>query len=130
MEVQGQLESSLTPQVRYTDTAKANLGFQNLMFKNVPMMWDFACSGGTEGTVSETSASYYGLNSKYVGLKIHADRNFKQSGFTDNLTGSVGATGASAADALDARVSFITTYGNQVTRNRSRLFKLLNVTAA
>ena len=126
----GLYESSLTPQVRYTDTAKANLGFQNLMFKNVPMMWDFACSGGTEGTVSETSASYYGLNSKYVGLKIHADRNFKQSGFTDNLTGSVGATGASAADALDARVSFITTYGNQVTRNRSRLFKLLNVTAA
>ena len=46
----GFYESTLTPQVRYTDTAKANLGFQNLMFKNVPMFWDFDCSGaGTDG---------------------------------------------------------------------------------
>ncbi|HEY0722852.1 MAG TPA: phage major capsid protein, partial [Pyrinomonadaceae bacterium] len=33
-------EASLTPQVRYTDTSKANLGFQNLMFKQVPLFWD------------------------------------------------------------------------------------------
>tara|TARA_R110000803_G_scaffold23928_2_gene58256 strand:+ start:1550 stop:2614 length:1065 start_codon:yes stop_codon:yes gene_type:complete len=132
----GLYESSLTPQVRYTDTKKANLGFQNLMFKNVPMMWDFQCSGGTEGTVSDTSASFYGLNSKYVGLKLHADRNFSQSPFTDNLSGSLGAPasgagiGSASGNALDARVSFITTFGNHVTRNRRRLFKLLNVTAA
>lgn len=123
-------ESSLTPQVRYTDTSKANLGFQNLMFKNVPMMWDFQCSGGTEGTVAEDSASFYGINSKYMGLKLHSDRNFKQSPFTDNLSGSVGATGASAANALDARVSFITTFGNHCTRNRRRNFKLTGVTGA
>ncbi len=131
----GFYESTLTPQVRYTDVAKANLGFQNLMFKNVPMMWDFQCSGGTEGTVATDSASFYGLNSKYVGLKIHSDRNFKQSPFTDNLSGSVGSTnsagiGAASANALDARVSFITTYGNHVTRNRRRLWKLTGVTEA
>lgn len=129
-------ESSLTPQVRYTDTKKANLGFQNLMFKNVPMMWDFQCSGGTEGTVAEDSASFYGINSKYVGLKLHADRNFSQSPFTENLSGSLGAPasgagiGSASGNALDARVSFITTFGNQCVRNRRRLFKLLNVTAA
>ena len=129
-------ESSLTPQVRYTDTSKANLGFQNLMFKNVPMMWDFQCSGGTEGTVSDASASFYGINSKYVGLKLHSDRNFKQSPFTDNMTGSLGAPasgagiGSASGNTLDARVSFITTFGNHTTRNRRRLFKLLNVTAA
>ena len=131
----GFYESTLTPQVRYTDVEKANLGFQNLMFKNVPMMWDFQCSGGTEGTVATDSASFYGLNSKYIGLKLHSDRNFKQSPFTDNLSGSVASTasagiGAASANALDARVSFITTYGNHVTRNRRRLWKLTGVTEA
>ena len=135
----GLYESTLTPQVRYTDTSKANLGFQNLMFKDVPMMWDFQCPGvvtGTGasqvGTTSSSSACYFGLNSKYIGLKIHSERNFKQSPFTDNLSGSVASTapagvGAASATALDARVSFITTYGNQTTRNRRRLWKLVNV---
>jgi len=127
----GFYESTLTPQVRYTDTAKANLGFQNLMFKNVPMFWDFDCSGGTEGTVSDVSASFYGLNSKYIGVAIHSDRNFKQSSFTDNLSGSVTQGGGSAtASALDARVSFITTYGEHTTRNRRRNFKITGVTEA
>ncbi len=132
----GFYESTLTPQVRYTDTDKANLGFQNLMFKDVPMMWDFQCSGGTEGTTATDSASFYGLNSKYVGLKIHKDRNFAQSPFTDNLTGTAGAVasgagiGNASANALDARVSFITTYGNHVVRNRRRLWKLTGVTEA
>ena len=75
------------------------------------------------------SACYYGLNSKYVGLAIHSDRNFKQSKFTDNLSGSVTEGGGSAtASALDARVSFITTFGNQTVRNRRRLWKVTNVT--
>lgn len=131
----GFYESTLTPQVRYTDTTKANLGFQNLMFKNVPIFWDFDCSGGTEGTRATDSASFYGLNSKYIGLVLHKDRNFKQSPFTDNLTGSVSSSatagvGAASAFALDARVSFITTYGNHTTRNRRRLWKLTGVTEA
>jgi hypothetical protein len=126
----GFYESTLTPQVRYTDTKKANLGFQNLMYKNVPIFQDPDCSGGTEGTLSLTSATYYGINSKYVGLVIHSDRNFKQSKFTDNLAGSVtegGGSGVATASALDARVSFITTFGNQITRARRRLFKITGV---
>ena len=120
-------EASLTPQVRYTDTSKANLGFQNLMFKNVPLYWDPDCPAGT----------VLGLNSKYVGLTIHSDRNFKQSPFTANLSGSVastanpnpGATAAApAANAIDARVSFITTYGNTTTRQRRRNFKITGAT--
>ena len=116
-------EASLTPQVRYTDTSKANLGFQNLMFKNVPFFWDPDAPAGT----------ILGLNSKYIGLTIHSDRNFKQSPFTANLAGSVASTanpnpGASAAapaaNAIDARVSFITTYGNTTTRQRRRNFKI------
>jgi hypothetical protein len=120
-------EGSLTPQVRYTDTSKANLGFQNLLFKNVPLYWDPDAPSGTA----------LGLNSKYVGLTIHSDRNFSQSPFTSNLSGSVssnananpGATAASpAAYAIDARVSFITTYGNFTTRQRRRNFKITGAT--
>lgn len=127
-------ESTLTPQVRYTDTAKANLGFQNLLFKDVPIMWDFqAPEGDGTPTVSNTSsAMFFGLNSKYVGLKIHSDRNFKQSPFSDNLSGSVASAHATsgATSAVDARVSFITTYGNSIIRNRRRCFKLTGVSEA
>jgi hypothetical protein len=116
-------EASLTPQVRYTDTSKANLGFQNLLFKNVPLYWDPDCPDGTA----------LGLNSKYIGLTLHSDRNFAQSPFTSNLSGSVASTpsanpgavpAAPAANAIDARVSFITTYGNTTTRQRRRNFKV------
>lgn len=118
-------ESTLTPQVRYTDTNKANLGFRNLLFENVPIMWDSDCPAGL----------VLGINSKYVGLAIHRDRNFEQSPFTDNLTGSVAGLGgagigSASATALDARVSFITTYGNTTVRNRRRLFKLTGVAQA
>lgn len=134
----GFYESTLTPQVRYTDVEKANLGFQNLLFKNVPIFWDFQCSGGTEGTTATDSASFYGLNSKYIGMVIHSDRDFSQSPFTPNLSGSFGAdtTGFTppatgiAGTGLDARVSYITTYGNHTTRNRRRLFKITGVEEA
>lgn len=119
----GFYESTLTPQVRYTDVDKANLGFQNLMFKNVPLFWDFQAPDGV----------MLGLNSKYVGLAIHSDRNFSQSSFTDNLSGSTSGsdgTGGVNASGLDARVSYITTYGNSTIRNRRRCFKLTGIAAA
>ena len=129
-------EGSLTPQVRYTDTSKANLGFQNLMFKNVPLYYDPDCPAGC--------ALF--LNNKYIGLTLHSDRNFKQSPFSGNLgsgdgldnatsnprTGGVAPTSVAvpAGSMLDARVSFITTFGNSTVRNRRRLAKLTGVTMA
>ena len=115
-------ESTLTPQVRYTDTSKANLGFQNLMYKGVPMYWDFDAPSGT----------IVGLNSKYIGLVFHSDRYFKQSPFSANLSGSVSSAHATsgATAAVDARVSFITCYGNLTTRNRRRMFRLHTISEA
>lgn len=127
-------EASLTPQVRYTDTSKANLGFQNLMFKDIPIYFDPDCPAGT----------VLFLNNKYIGMTIHKDRNFKQSPFTSglggggldtataNAAGTVpdGAFAGGAGFGLDARVSFITTYGNTTVRNRRRLAKLTGVTSA
>lgn len=120
-------EASLTPQVRYTDTSKANLGFSNLMFKNVPFFWD---PDAPDGTI-------LGLDPDTIGLTLHSDRNFKQSPFTSNLSGSVASTAnanpgatpaAPAATALDARVSFITTFGNTTVRERRRNFRIHTAT--
>lgn len=119
-------ESTLTPQVRYTDTNKANLGFRNLLFENVPIMWDSECPAGV----------MLGLNTDTVGLVIHRDRNFAHSPFTDNLAGKAGTLaavnagagmGVPSADVIDARVAFITTFGNSTINNRRRNFKLTNV---
>ena len=133
----GLYEGTLTPQVRYTDTAKANLGFQNLMFKNVPMFWDFDCPGADNDagvtTVQAAQACYIGLSSKYVGIVCHSDRDMTQSPFTDNLAGNTGGTGVAsgvgtaATHSIDARVSYNTTYGNTTIRNRRRCFKVRNV---
>lgn len=114
-------ESTLTPQVRYTDTTKANLGFQNLMFKNVPFYWDFDVADGT----------VFGLNSEYIGLVFHSDRYFKQSPFSAGLGGTNTAHATSGAGAaVDARYSFITLYGNLTISNRKRHFKMHTVSEA
>ena len=115
-------ESTLTPQVRYTDTKTANLGFMNLLFKQTPVYWDFDCPTGV----------MYGLNSKYVGMVIHSQRNFAQTPFSKGLSESLASAHATSglASAVDARYSFITTYGNMTIRNRRRHFKLTGVAEA
>ena len=115
-------ESTLTPQVRYTDTKTANLGFMNLLFKQTPIYWDFDCPVGV----------VYGINSKYVGMVIHSSRNFAQTPFSKGLSGNMASANATSgqASSVDARYSFITTYGNMTTRNRRRNFKLENVSEA
>ena len=76
----------------------------------------------------ELPLDYTGLA---IGLKLHKDRNFAQSSFTDNLSGSTGASpGTGTAEGLDARISYITTFGNHCVRNRRRLWKLTGVTEA
>ena len=115
-------ESTLTPQVRYTDTKSANLGFMNLLFKQTPVYWDFDCPAGV----------MYGINSKYVGLVFHSSRFFAQTPFSKGLSETLASAHATSglASAVDARYSFITAYGNLTTRQRRRHFKLTGVTAA
>lgn len=114
-------ESTLTPQVRYTDTKTANLGFMNLLFKQTPVYWDFDCPAGV----------MYGLNSKYVGMVLHSQRNFAQTPFSKGLSETLASAHATSglASAVDARYSFITTYGNMTVRQRRRHFKLTGIAA-
>jgi len=115
-------ESTLTPQVRYTDTKSANLGFMNLLFKQTPVYWDFDCPAGL----------MYGINSKYIGLVFHSSRFFAQTPFSKGLSESIASAHATSglASAVDARYSFITAYGNLTTRQRRRHFKLTGIAAA
>jgi hypothetical protein len=115
-------ESTLTPQVRYTDTKSANLGFMNLLFKQTPIYWDFDCPPGVA----------YGINSKYIGLVFHSSRYFAQTPFSKGLSESIASAHATTglASAVDARYSFITAYGNLTTRQRRRHFKLTGISEA
>lgn len=106
-------ESGLLPQVRYRDVKSANAGFDNLMFKGVPMFWDFDCPDGT----------VYGINSKYLTIVGHSNRWFKQTPFSQGLSSEQGGVGT----VVDARYSFITAYMQLTIRNRRRQFKLENI---
>lgn len=64
-------ESLLQPQLRYSDAKVADAGFQNLIFKSVPIVWDPDCQAGT----------LYMLNSKYVNVVVDDNVWMKSSPF-------------------------------------------------
>ena len=99
-------ESLLQPQLRYTDTKTADSGFQNLLFKAAPVVYDVDCPSGT----------VYFLNSKYLTLVGHSGKWFSQTDFV-------------RPENLDARYALIMCYGNLTCRNRNKQGKLTGRTA-
>ena len=99
-------ESLLQPQLRYTDTKTADAGFQNLLFKSAPIMYDVHCNAGT----------MFFLNSKYIKLVGHSDKWFAQTDFV-------------RPENQDARFALIMCYGNLVVSNRAKQGKLTAKTA-
>ena len=99
-------EALLQPNLRYTDTKTADAGFQNLLFKAAPVMYDTGCTAGT----------FYFLNSKYITLVGHSDKWFSQTAFI-------------SPEDTDARYALIMCYGNLTVRNRAKQGKLTAKTA-
>ena len=99
-------ESLLQPQLRYTDTKTADAGFQNLLFKSAPIMYDVHAPAGT----------MFFLNSKYLKLVGHSDKWFAQTDFV-------------RPENQDARFALIMCYGNLVCSNRKKQGKLTAKTA-
>lgn len=99
-------EALLQPNLRYTDTKTADAGFQNLLFKAAPVMYDTGCTAGT----------FYFLNSKYLTLVGHTSKWFDQTAFV-------------RPEDLDARYALIMCYGNLTVRNRAKQGKLTAKTA-
>ncbi len=99
-------EALLQPNLRYTDTKTADAGFQNLLFKAAPVMYDTGCTSGT----------FFFLNSKYLTLVGHSDKWFSQTAFI-------------SPEDTDARYALIMCYGNLTVRNRKKQGKLTAKTA-
>lgn len=103
--------SLLQPMQRISDSETAQAGFENIMFRGAPHVYD------DELEATEPDALYF-LNSKYLGLAKLKDVWFKNEPFVTPYNG-------------DFKVSKILTYGNAWVSNR-RLggAKLENKTAA
>ena len=99
-------EALLMPLLRYTDSKTADAGFQNLLFKSAPVMYDVHCTAGT----------FFFLNSKYITLVGHSGKWFQQTEFI-------------RPEDLDARYALIMCYGNLTLRNRAKQGKLTAKTA-
>lgn len=93
-----QYESVLQPQLRYQSTKTADAGFENLLYKSAPIVWDTDCS----------ATKMYFLNSKFMKLKVHSDVWLKSTPFEK-------------PHGQDARYSQILSYGNLVANNRRHL---------
>ena len=99
-------EALLLPVLRYTDSKTADAGFQNLLFKSAPVMYDVHCTAGV----------FYMLNSKYLTLVGHSGKWFSQTSFI-------------SPEDVDARYALIMCYGNLTVRNRAKQGKLTAKTA-
>jgi len=99
-------EALLQPNLRYTDTKTADAGFQNLLFKASPVMYDVSCTSGV----------MFFLNTKYLTLVGHSAKWFQQTEFV-------------RPEDLDARYALIMCYGNLTCRNRKKQGKLTAKTA-
>ena len=99
-------EALLQPNLRYTDTKTADAGFQNLLFKAAPVMYDVHCTAGV----------FYMLNTKYLTLVGHSGKWFSQTAFV-------------SPEDVDARYALIMCYGNLTVRNRAKQGKLTAKTA-
>ena len=99
-------EALLQPQLRYTDTKTADAGFQNLLFKAAPIVYDVHCPSGT----------MFVLNSKYLTLVGHSSKWFAQTSFVQ-------------PEDVDARYALIMCYGNFTCRNAAKQGKLTAKTA-
>lgn len=100
-------EALLTSNVRYTDTDVANAGFQNLMFKGAPIVFDANCPAN----------EMYFLNTKYMQLVAHTDVWFKPTPFVRPTN-------------QDAVFSQILCYGQLTASNRNRQGRLFGITNA
>ena len=96
-------ESLLTANVRYQDVAKANAGFQNLMFKQTPVVFDLALA------VDTSDAPLYFLNSKYLKLTGMNGHWFNTTDFQNGTVAGV-----------DARYALVMAYGELTCSNRAR----------
>lgn len=100
-------EELMAPYLRYTvqGTASATFNNENLVFRGKPFMWDDYCQSGT----------LYLLNTEYIKLVVHPERDFTTTGFKTPIN----------QDSKSAHIYF---YGNLVCSNCARQGKMTGLT--
>jgi len=100
-------ENELTDQRRYTDSKVGDVGFENLVFKNQPIIFDRDC----------TSGFMYFLNRRYMKWVVHAEADLKMAdpGFQTPI-------------GQDVSTALILFQGNMTVNNRRRLGVLTGIT--
>lgn len=98
-------ESLLQPNLRFADAKTADAGFQNLLFKGAPVLYDQYVQSGY----------MYFLNTKYIRLVGHKDNWFRPTPFV-------------RPNNQDARYAQILCYGNLTVSNRARQGVMTGVT--
>jgi len=99
-------EDLLQPQLRFMDSKTADAGFQNLLFKGAPVVYDNYVTAG----------DVYFLNTKYIRLVGHSDTWFKPTPFV-------------RPNNQDARFAQILCYGEMTISNRARQGVITGATA-
>ncbi len=99
-------EDTLQPQARYQSMKAADAGFQNLLFKGIPVLFDRDVASGR----------LYFLNSEYMNMVVHRDANFSTGKFIE-------------PENQDASVAKILLQANVTTNNRRMHGKLTGITA-
>lgn len=99
-------EATLEPKERYTNTKAANVGFDNLTFKAVPVMFDR----------DATASTVHFLNSRSINFCVHRDANFSTGKFIEPEN----------QDATTAKILFM---GNLTTNERRKHGKITGITA-
>ena len=102
-----QYEALLTANIRYQDVNKANQGFQNLMYKNTPVVYDVTCGAGF----------MYMMNTKYLKLTGMNNHWFETTDFQNGTVAGV-----------DAKYALILTFGQLTCSNRARQSKVTGIT--
>lgn len=66
-------ENALDTQVRYTDTALADMGFDNIKLRGATLLWDEQVPDIDNGTVAVTEGTLFLINSKFYKLVIDSE---------------------------------------------------------
>lgn len=102
--------ATLEDKRRFTDSKMGDLGFKNVMFDEVPMIWD-------DDIESDDAANRYSafiLNARYLKFIVGKGRNFTATPFV-------------RPNNQDAKSSQVLLHANMVMSNRARQGRLTNI---
>lgn len=74
-------EASLAAAHRNPSYQKADIPFDNIAFHGDPLTWDEYVGDAKNGTVTQTKGSWWMLNTKFFGVRVHSGTNFSTTPF-------------------------------------------------